>query len=353
MNSPRFRRVCLLALLLPVAAPAFAHDPARDMALAGQRFLDALDAEQRKEVVFEASAEERQNWHFVPDKFIQPGNRRYGLPLAKMNPAQVARAHALLNTALSHRGFVTAMTITSLEQILHELENGNPIRDPELYYVTIFGTPGDEDAWGWRFEGHHLSINVTVVDGKLFSVTPSFFGSNPGIVKSGPQEGLWTLEDEEQLARQLVKSLNDEQRKTAILSEEAPADIITREERKAEQGKFTPAEGIAWDDLDDEQQQLALQIVKTYAEKYRPEIVDQIHARTKLFDLSKTYFAWAGGMEQGDGHYYRIQTPKFLFEYDNTQNDANHVHAVWRDFDGDFGADLLREHYEKHHAAND
>jgi hypothetical protein len=241
------------------------------------------------------------------------------------------------------------LTITSLEQILHDLEQANPIRNPELYYVTIFGKPGDPRAWGWRFEGHHLSINFTIVKRKLFSATPSFFGSNPAVVKQGARKGLWTLRDEEQLGRDLVTSLSVEQKKAAILSDTAPDDVITSEQRTVDKGVFTPAQGVVYHDLNAEQQEVLLRLVKVFAEKYRPEIVAQINERSRLFDLTDAYFAWAGGLEPGQGHYYRVQTPTFLFEYDNTQNDANHVHAVWRDFEGDFGADLLRKHYDDDH----
>ena len=348
--SQRYWHLVVCLCLTTAANLANAHEPAAEMATAAQRFLDALDEKQRKDVVYEMSDEERRNWHFVPDKFIRPDGVRYGLAMETMSAEQKSLAYALVNAGLSHRGYLTAMTIMSLEKILHDLENGNPIRRPELYYVTIFGTPGDEQAWGWRFEGHHLSLNFTIVDGELYSVTPSFFGSNPGIVKEGPRQGLWTLRDEEQMARDLMKSLSDKQRQAATLSDTAPDDILTREERKADRGLFSPGEGVAFVDLDPAQQKALLALVKVYAERFRPEIVDQINARTKLFDLADVRFAWAGGTEAGEGHYYRVQTPKFLFEYDNTQNNANHVHAVWRDFDGDFGDDLLRKHYDEHHA---
>jgi hypothetical protein len=219
-----------------------------------------------------------------------------------------------------------------------------------LYYVTLFGEPASDGTWGWRFEGHHLSVNFTIVQGKLYSVTPTFFGANPAVVKEGPRKGLQTLKVEEQLARELVTSLSPDQRQTAILSNEAPEDIITSDDREVERGTFTRAPGIGASELNDEQREILVHLIRAYAEKFRPEIVEQIAQRSGLFDLSQTHFAWAGGLEPGQGHYYRVQTPTFLFEYDNTQNNANHVHAVWRDFDGDFGADLLREHYEEAHA---
>ena len=347
LSRSRILSLAMCMLLAPAAARA--HDPAEEMAEAAGRLLQSLDEQQRKLAVYPLTDEERRNWHFVPDKFIQPMPKRFGLPLERMSADQTALVHALLASALSHRGYLTAMTIVSLERVLFELEGQNPIRNPQLYYVTLFGVPGDPKAWGWRFEGHHLSINVTLVAGKLYAVTPSFFGANPAEIKSGPRQGLRALRDEEDLGRTLMTSLDDSQRQKALLSGEAPADIITKESRQVDRGDFSPAQGVAAVDLTDEQRQLLLKLVHIYAEKFRPEIVAQIHERTKLFDMADVFFAWAGGLERGQGHYYRVQTPRFLFEYDNTQNDANHVHAVWRDFDGDFGVDLLRQHYEQDH----
>ncbi|MCA9103545.1 MAG: DUF3500 domain-containing protein [Planctomycetales bacterium] len=343
-------RCSLMVLVLAsVAMRARAHDPAEEMAEAASRLLQSLNEQQREQAVYTFTDDQRQNWHYLPDSFIKPDGTRYGLPLEQMTAAQQALAYGLVSSGLSHRGYLTAMTITSLEEVLHELENGNPIRRPELYYVTVFGTPGDAQTWGWRFEGHHLSVNVTIVDGKLFSVTPSFFGSNPAVVPQGPRAGLRTLADEELLARALVKSLSPEQQKTAVIEVDAPDDIITSESRNVDRGAFTPPRGVASSDLNDEQCKALLALIRAYAERFRPEIVVQIDQRTQLFDLGDVYFAWAGGLEPGDRHYYRVQTPVFLIEYDNTQNDANHVHAVWRDFDGDFGEDLLRRHYEQDH----
>jgi hypothetical protein len=337
-------------LVIPFATTVYAHDPALDMAKAADRLLDTLDEQQRSQITYEMLEEERENWHFLPDKFIKPDGMRYGLALEQMSSEQRTLAYALLSTGMSHKGYLDAMTITSLEKVLYDLEENNPIRNPLLYYITIFGKPGDQSDWGWRFEGHHLSINITIVKGHMVSVTPSFFGTNPAIVKQGSRKGLWTLREEELLARDFVQSLTKEQQEIAIFSDKAPDDIVTGEQRSVDPSSFTPAKGIAGTDLNKEQQALLLQLIKVYAEKFRPQLIHQIHNRTNLFDPKEIYFAWAGGLESGQGHYYRIQTPKFLFEYDNTQNNFNHVHAVWRDFEGDFGVDLLKKHYVEHHA---
>jgi hypothetical protein len=234
----------------------------------------------------------------------------------------------------------------ALEAILRDLENGNPARDPEMYHVAVYGTPQTKATWGWSFEGHHLSVNLTLVDGQRFSVTPSFFGSNPAIVPSGAQKGLETLKAEQQLARRLARSLTPEQRAQAVIADKAPRDIITGADRRVGKQQFQPPQGISFELLNQQQQTMLLNLVRQFATKYRKSIIDQISERTPVMDGTGMYFAWAGGFEPGDGHYYRVQTPSFLFEYDNTQNNANHIHAVWRHFDGDFGEDLLRRHYD-------
>ena len=340
---PNHRLTIFLFSLLPlfIGANHASLDQAIDeMATAAERLLDSLNKGQRDKAVYEVTSDERQNWHFLPDSGIQPDGLRYGLPIKDMTEEQRILTYALVSTGMSHKGHLTAMTIISLEKILRDLE-GSQIRDPELYYLTVFGKPGDAKAWGWRFEGHHLSINVSIVDGKLVAVTPSFFGSNPANVLQGPRQGLRTLADEELLARKLVKSLSDEQRTVAVINDVAPKDILTREARKVSEEKFSPPQGITGKQLNDSQRKLLLALVQVYAQRFRPEFVAQIAARSDLFDTGAMHFAWAGGLQESEGHYYRIQTPHFLIEYDNTQNSANHVHAVWRDFDGDFGADLL------------
>jgi hypothetical protein len=342
-------------VILAVSASVRAHDPAEEMAEAANRFLASLSPGQRGKAKFDFGSDKRDFWHYVPDKFIKPDGRRHGLMIGEMKPQQRLLAHGLLSTGLSHKGYLQSVTIMTLESILHELENENPIRDPELYYVSIFGKPGKDATWAWRFEGHHLSVNFTLVNGRLFSVTPSFFGTNPAQVKEGPLKGLQVLAVEQQLARQLVKSLSGKQKEIAIIAAKAPRDIITGQERRFNKGAFLPPQGIPFDQLNPNQQEMLLKLVNEYAAKYRSPILEQIDERTPIADGRKMYFAWTGGVEPGQGHYYRVQTPTFLFEYDNTQNNANHIHAVWRQFDGDFGEDLLKKHYETspHHTRKD
>lgn len=352
MSDVLFRPWCCMttaAVLLSLAfqpPAATAHDIPSEMAEAAGRFFKSLDEEQQKRASIDFDSNRRTFWHYVPGSMLQEKGGRRGLPIKEMSAEQRALAHALLNTALSHKGYFQAMTVITLEAILRDLENGSPRRDPEMYHVAIHGKPSTKATWGWSFEGHHLSVNITLVDGQRFSVTPSFFGSNPAVVQTGRFQGLETLEAEQQLARQLARSLSPEQRELAVISKEAPRDIITAADRNLSKSQFQPPQGIPFERLDAKQQETLLTLVRQFAEKYRKPILDQIAERTPIVEGRGMHFAWAGGFESGEGHYYRIQTPHFLFEYDNTQNNANHVHTVWRQFDGDFGADLLRHHYE-------
>ena len=349
-RSPQCHLVAVSVLVLLAGAfrpeAVTAHDVPAEMAEAADRFLKSMDERQQKQVSIDFNSDRRTFWHYVPSSMLQEQGGRRGLPIKEMSAEQRALAHGLLNTALSHKGYFQAMTVITLEAILRDLENGNARRDPEMYHVAIYGKPATKHTWGWSFEGHHLSVNVMLVDGQRFSVTPSFFGSNPAIVQGGRFEGMETLKAEQQLARQLVQSLTPQQRQLAVIAQEAPRDIITRADRKLSRSQFQPPQGIPFEKLDARQQKMLLDLVRQFAEKYRRQILDQIAERNPIFEGRGMHFAWAGGFDSGQGHYYRIQTPHFLFEYDNTQNNANHVHTVWREFDGDFGADLLRHHYE-------
>jgi hypothetical protein len=315
---------------------ALAASPAQDMTEAANNVLAALTPDQKAKAIFEFKDDERFNWHFVPKS-------RKGLAFKDMTSPQRLLAHALLNTALSQRGYLKAVTIMSLEQILYDLENKAPSRDADLYFFTIFGEPG-KASWGWRVEGHHLSLNFVVAGDNLLSVTPSFFGANPAEIQSGPRKGLRVLGGEEDLARKLVRSLSANQRREAIITNIAPRDIITGADRKA---RALEPMGITAASLNDIQREMLRALLKEYVWRYRSEIADADLSQIKQAGEGKLYFAWAGGLDPGQGHYYRIQGPTFLMEYDNTQNNANHIHAVWRDLQNDFGEDLLRKHYEQ------
>ena len=272
---------------------------------------------------------------------------RHGLSFREMQQDQQHMAYALLASVLSARGLQKTAQIMSLEQILHDANpKGRFARDPKWYFISIFGKPSVKGTWGWRFEGHHLSLSFTVVDGHVGGLTPSFLGTNPGKVLDGPRKGLQVLATEEKIARALARSLNAEQRTVAVVDEKAPADIITKADRKAR--RLEPL-GLAASEMNKKQFTQLWTLIEEYLRNYRPDLAEEGLKHLEGLDLKMIHFAWAGSLESGKGHYYRIQAPDFLIEYDNTQNGANHVHCVVRDLKRDFGEDLLRQHYEQHH----
>ncbi len=336
------KRVLLLlagvsACLLPSNLSASSHAVA-EMTDAATAFLNALDDEQRATAAFDFGNDERLNWHFIPKD-------RKGLPLNKMEEEQKALAFALLAAGMSREGQIKALTIMSLEKILQIMEGSNRrfLRDPALYHLSIFGTPDAGGTWGWRFEGHHLSLNYTIVQGRLISGTPSFYGANPARVQSGPRKGLRVLSAEEDTARALVQSLDKAQLQQALVSGQAPRDIFTSAHRKANPLKHR---GIRSTELNWHQKELLMAIIKQYTSRNRVELAEQDLEKIKTAGIENIYFAWMGSLQKGQAHYYSVQGPTFLLEYDNIQNNANHIHATWRDFNNDFGIDLLKRHYE-------
>lgn len=334
-----------LGLGLVCLSPARAHDAGTQMSAIAKTLVSALAPEQKSRACFDFADAERENWHFVP-------RERKGLPLKDMTPQQRLLAHALLNTGLGFRGAAKAVTIMSLEEVLFQIEGADEAkraaarvrRDPENYFVSLFGEPVDKGVWGWRVEGHHLALNFTIKDGQLLRASPSFMGSNPGEIREGALAGLRVLAAEEELGRKLVQSLTPEQLKTATIADKAPKDILTGAEKKV--AALEPA-GIADHALSLEQRAMLTRLIDEYLERMRPEIAAETRAEIK--SNGAVYFGWAGGTERGQPHYYRVQGKTFLIEYDNTQGGANHVHSVWRSFDGDFGRDLLGEHLQKAH----
>ncbi len=327
--------IALSLLLSAFAVIAGQPRPEAQMAAAAKAFLASLDAAERQKAQFPFEAEERYNWHFIP-------RDRQGIPLKAMAPAQRDAAFALLRTGLSQKGFTKAEAIRSLEIILKELENGSPRRDTELYYVTIFGEPGSE-RWGWRYEGHHISQNWTIVGGKPASTSPGFFGANPAMVLDGPRKGFRALPVEGDLAFELLGSLTDDQRRQAIVGDKAPNDILTSNARTA---AIQDNAGLAASAMTEKQRALLRTLVEEHAAAQAPALAAERVAKARAEDPAAIRFAWMGATESGVGHahYYRIQGRSFLVEYDNAQNNANHQHIVWRDFNGDFGADLLGDH---------
>jgi len=276
---------------------------------------------------------------------------RNGLTLKAMTEPQRARALALLRTGLSQRGYLTATQIMELEATLRDVEaaaraaNGGRgesfVRDPQRYFFSVFGTPSATGAWAWRVEGHHVSLHFTVVNGSVIAAAPTFFGSNPAEVRTGPRTGLRILAAREDAARALLLALDQQQRSKAVVSNSAPNDMLTMNRLPIK--PLEPA-GVLAADLTTAQRDLLMAVIDSYNGDVTDDVAAARKEQIRKAGLEKVGFAWAGEAERGKRHYYRVQGPTFLIEYDNTQNDANHIHSVWRDFDGDFGADILRAH---------
>ena len=313
------------------------------MTSAAEKFLAGLTPEQRQLATFPLDNEERMRWNFIPTNMFP----RKGVPIKDMNEAQRALAHALLKAGLSQKGYTTTTSIMELETILHAIENsggrkGNNVRDPELYFFTIFGTPSAKSPWGWRVEGHHVSLHFSIANSTAVASTPAFFGTNPHEVREeGPKKGVRVLGALEDTARALLETLDDEQKKTALITDVAPTEILTKTETKVD---LINPPGIAAAALKPAQRELLTKLLESYTSQMADDVGAERMAKIKQAGLDKVTFAWAGPLERGKQHYYRIQGPTFLVEYDNSQNQGNHVHSVWRDFAGDFGRDVLREH---------
>jgi len=338
--KPTVRRLLSTLICLTfVMTGARAHDAAADMAEAARAFLAALDPEKRAQATFELGSDVREDWHFIPK------DDRPGLPLKAMDPTQRHLAYGLLGSGLGSDGFLKTALVMSLEQILRDMEQAPDRRDPEKYYFSIFGTPEAAGTWAWRCEGHHCSVNFTIVQGQL-SGTPNFLGANPGEVRSGPRAGLRVLAEEEDVGRTLVTHLNEDQRKIAILPGDAPSDILTGAQRVIE--PLSPG-GLAAATMTAEQKTLLRTLIDVYLNRARPELAAAEWKQIEAAGFDAIHFVWIGGLERGQPHYYRVQGPTFLLEYDNTQNQANHPHSVWREFKGDFGRDFLAEHLKADH----
>ncbi|MDW3648391.1 MAG: DUF3500 domain-containing protein [Bacteroidia bacterium] len=314
-----------------------------EMQMAALQLLSSITDEQRSEASFSFEVEERFNWHFTPKE-------RKGLQFAKLDQAQREKLSALMRTILSEQGYNKAKDIMSLELVLRIVEDrpeNDSYRDPENYYFSLFGDPSTTEVWGWRFEGHHLSLNFSSLGNEL-SATPSFYGSNPAIVPVGERKGHEALDKEQNLARAFVKSLDETQQKAARVMEEVPEEIISGVARKVEE---MPLEGLAYADMDDGQKTAFLELLDVYLGNMVASYAEQQLTQIKEAGFDKLHFMWAGGMETGDAHYYRIHGPTILVEYDNIQTNANHIHTIWRDLKNDFGEDLLSKHYREsdHH----
>ncbi|BBO34121.1 DUF3500 domain-containing protein [Lacipirellula parvula] len=330
---------CVVVLLLH-AAPVLAQSRAEGMAAAANAFLAALTPEQRTEAVVAFDSPQRRDWHNIPK------DDRKGVEFAVLSPEQRQLALALLHSGLSDDGYDKALKIMSLENNLREGEKnvqGAPLRDPERYFITIFGEPAGVGAWGWSFEGHHFSQNIAVQDGTIVGDTPSFWGANPAtlitFVEGGPEVGTRTLAQEEQLAFDLLTSLDQSQRAEAIIADKPPADY--RAAGQPEPPRSAP-EGIPAKQLTDLQKETLRSLLAAFCNNQAPELAAARLAEIDASGFDRVHFAWQGADKPGVGHAYRIQGPTFLLELVNIQadpagNPANHIHSVWRSLNHDFG----------------
>ena len=330
------------SLLILLALLPFGSSVAQDLSDKANEFLESLTPELRNQTYFPVDSDERFNWNIIP-------RPRKGATFKAFDERQRAAALALLKASLSDQGYTKATEIMALESVLREIEGlgpDNTRRDPLNYFFTIFGTPSKEGEWGWRLEGHHVSLNFFSIEGRIVSSTPSAFGSNPGIVPSGEKKGKQILKLETDLGFALVNSLSASQVQAARFSETAPPEMLTLALRDTE---GLEPKGLSYSDMTAGQQKALMELLDVYVKNYAFGFSSRLMGKIRKAGIENLSFAWAGSLKPGAGHYYRIQGPMLLIEYDNTQTNANHVHTAVRDLTDDFAYDILREHYAREH----
>ncbi len=307
------------------------------------QFLDSLNDDQLKLVSHSFDDNHRTTWHYLPAKSWP----REGISLKQLNDNQKEIFSNMLKTFLSKAGYSKTQRIIDLENVLAIIDKDPDYRDPGKYHISVFGDPRVDNVWAWSFEGHHVSLNFTILDDKLISA-PRFFGANPATIPIGERKGERTLREEEDLAYDLMESLSAKQLQQAIFRDEAYPEIIS-----VNDSEVSPLEpvGIQADDLNDVQQTILKNIINVYLSAQLDQIANERKRKIHEEEFGDIRFGWAGTLDRKDGHYYRIQGNTFLIEFDNTQTNVNHIHTVWRDFNGDFGRDLIKEHYHNadHH----
>lgn len=331
----------IIIILLVVASISMAFSLLTDKPAVN--FLKSLTQAQRNQTQLPFNDESKMLWHYIPSSMFP----RAGIQLNELDSNQKSKLDELLKAFLSETGYAKTMKIIDLENILLEMSGDSIMRNPESYSVAFYGNPEEDSLWAFSFEGHHISLNFTIHDGKVKNA-PRFFGANPAKIPSGPREGERTLPREEDLGFELINSLSEEQREMAIFQQEPFFDIVT--ENSAEVEPLSPV-GIRYGQLNRNEQLIFLKIIDEYLSTMPAEQAEKRMNSIKDEEINEVRFGWAGATVLGKGHYYRIQGRSFLIEFDNVQNKANHIHTVWRDFDGDFGRDLIREHYKNsnHH----
>jgi hypothetical protein len=301
--------------------------------------LNSLSTPQKEIVSFDLEDPAKSRWHYLPhDSFA-----REGLPLSDMSPAQIQKTYALLEAYLSESGYKKMHQIIDLENYLALVENNPVKRDASKYYIAFYGTPNRDSLWTWSFEGHHISLNFTVTP-EAIAFAPAFWGSNPGIVPDGPEKGKIVLKKDHNWGLKLVQSLSSKQLEQALVSSKTYGEILTRNQAAVE---FIPNNGISFLQLKTNQKKQLKKIIYLHLDRMEKPVSQKAQQLLENEDWNNITFSWAGKMKKLKAHYYRIQGQKFLIEYDNSQNNGNHIHAVWREFDGDFGKDLIKEHYLK------
>lgn len=314
------------------------------MSAAASAWLNSLSADQKAKATFEYMDGERIFWYYPP-------MNRHGLALRDMNDNQRKLAFKIMETGLTPKAYRLATQIIEHEAILKVVEDEANIvsfrRDSELYYFTVFGDPTDgENPWAWRAEGHHVSLHYSLWGDKVISTTPFFFGANPSEVLAGPQKGLRILGDREDLGLELIQSMDSGQRSKAIIYDDAPFDILTYNSARP---VFPKEEGLPGSQMSGTQQELMMAVISEYIAGIRDDVAADKMAQVREKGLANFHFAWGGGTERFSKHYYRIHADNFVIEYDNRQNEANHIHSVLRDVENDFANDVLREHLILYH----
>jgi hypothetical protein len=306
-------------------------------------FLKSLTQAQRNKTQMLFNDKSRILWHYLPSSMFP----RAGIQLNELDSNQKAKLDEILKTFLSETGYNKTIKIIDLENILLEISGDSIRRNPEKYSVAFYGNPEKDRLWALSFEGHHISLNFTIHNDKVESA-PLFLGASPARILSGPREGERTLQREEDLGFELINSLSEEQRKVALFQEKPFFDIVTGTSPKVE--PLSPV-GIMYDQLTENQQLIFLKLLDEYLSTLPAEQAEQRMNSIKNQEINEVRFGWAGATALGKGHYYRIQGKSFLIELDNVQDKSNHIHTVWRDFDGDFGRDIIKEHYKNsdHH----
>ncbi len=332
------RKLTLTASVLVAMAALLAAQNAQlpktglAMSEAAKGFLASISPAQKSEATFKFDDPERLNWHFIP-------RPRKGLPLKSLEGASLKAAHTFIRSGLSEAGYDQTLNVMSLEELLYLLEGGErearrERRDPDKYYLSVFGEPSDTGNWGWRLEGHHISLNFTIKDGKVVSSTPEFFGANPGTVDAGKGRQIRVLGPEEDIARQILKHCTPEQQKVCWISKEAPGEVPGPNLPQAVVG--APV-GLPYGQMSEDQKKLLQELLSEYLKNLPADIEQERRDAINAAGIDKLHFAWFGLSELHDPHHYRVQGPTFVIEYNNTQNNANHVHSMWRNLKGDFG----------------